>query len=218
MANLHEIQDMLNDPQIKCKQAKDVRWLSHDNAIKTLIHTCTLPSILVSLDREASENGEPTAHGLYRFMKCYKFVATAYLMSDILPHLSRLSRIFPKENVDLSLIQHCLKTTTDTINRYKDTAGPNLGKLGHVHCTELKDFNIEATNVQKEAFKLSIQCKYVEAIVKQLQDRFPHVEVLSAFSVFDPQNIPSEEDQLTTYGQDELEMLTKAYGEGPDPR
>ena len=33
MANLHEIQDMLNDPQIKCKQAKDVRWLSHDNAI-----------------------------------------------------------------------------------------------------------------------------------------------------------------------------------------
>ena len=68
---------------------------------------------------------------------------------------------------------------------------------------------VEATNVQKEAFKLSIQCKYVEAIVKQLQDRFPHVEVLSAFSVFDPQNIPSQEDQLTTYGQDELEV--------PDP-
>ena len=42
MANLHAIQELLNDPQIKCKQAKDVRWLSHDNAIKALIRS--LPS------------------------------------------------------------------------------------------------------------------------------------------------------------------------------
>ena len=80
MANLHAIQEILNDPQIKCKQAKDVRWLSHDNAIKALIRS--LPSILVSLDREASENGEPTAHGLYKFMKCYNLwlLCTCFLM------------------------------------------------------------------------------------------------------------------------------------------
>jgi len=116
MANLHAIQEVLNDPVIKCKQTKDVRWLSHDNAFKALIHS--LPSILVSLDREAAENGEPTAHGLYKFMKYYKFVACAYLLSDVLPHLSRLSRIFQKENVDLSLIQPCLKSTIDAIKKY----------------------------------------------------------------------------------------------------
>lgn len=114
MANLHAIQDILNDPQIKCKQAKDVRWLSQDNAIKALIRT--LPSILVSLEWEASENGEPTAHGLYKFMRCYKFKAKAYLLSDVLPHLNRLSQIFQKENVDLSLIKPCLKTTIDAIS------------------------------------------------------------------------------------------------------
>ena len=89
MANLHAIQEVLNDPNIKCKQAKDVRWLSHD---KALIRT--LPSLFISLDREASENNEPTAHGLLKFMKTYKFVACAYLLSDVLPHLSRLSKIF----------------------------------------------------------------------------------------------------------------------------
>ena len=99
MANL---QELLNDPQIKCKQ---VRWLSHDNAIKALIRS--LNSVLVSLDREASEKSEPTAHGLYKFMKSYKFVATPYLLSDILPHLSCLSKIFQKVNVNLSLIQPC---------------------------------------------------------------------------------------------------------------
>ena len=36
MANLHAIQEILNDPVIKCKQAKDVRWLSDDNAIRAL--------------------------------------------------------------------------------------------------------------------------------------------------------------------------------------
>lgn len=85
---------------------QDVRWLSHDNAIKALV--CSLPSVLVSLDRDVSENGEPTAHGLYKIMKCNKFVATAYLLSDVLPHLSRLSKIFQKEDVDHSLIQPCL--------------------------------------------------------------------------------------------------------------
>ena len=54
MANL---QELLNDPQIKCKQAKDVHWLSHDNAIKALIRS--LNSVLVSLDREASEKVNP---------------------------------------------------------------------------------------------------------------------------------------------------------------
>ena len=52
---------------MKCKLAKDVHWLSHDMAIKAVL--CTLPSLLVSLDREASENEEPTAHGLLKFIK-----------------------------------------------------------------------------------------------------------------------------------------------------
>ena len=100
MANLCAIQEVLDDPSIKCKLAKDVRWLSHDMAIEAML--CTLPSLLVSLDREASENDEPTAHGLLKFMKGYKFAACAYLLLDVLPHLSRLSKIFQKQNVDLS--------------------------------------------------------------------------------------------------------------------
>ena len=45
-----------------------------------MIHT--LPSLFVSLDREASEYNDPTAHGLLKFKKEYKFVAYAYLLSD----------------------------------------------------------------------------------------------------------------------------------------
>ena len=39
MVSLHSIQEVLNDPLIKHKLAKDVQWLSHDYAIKALMHT-----------------------------------------------------------------------------------------------------------------------------------------------------------------------------------
>ena len=147
MANLCAIQEVLDDPSIKCKLAKDVRWLSHNMAIKAVLRT--LPSLLVSLNREASENDEPTAHGLLKFMKGYKFVACAYLLSDVLPYLSCLSKIFQKQNVDLSLIQPCLKTTVDSIKQYETSPGPNLSKLDQVLSTDLKDFNITPTGAQK---------------------------------------------------------------------
>ena len=214
MASLHAIQEVLNDPVIKCKQAKDVRWLSHDNAIKALIRT--LPSILVSLDREASENGEATAHGLLNFMKCYKFVACTYLLSDVLPHLSRLSRIFQKENVDLTLIQPCLKTTIDAIKVYKTSPGPNLRRLNDVLTTDLKDFQIVPSDVQKEQFKSTVQDKYIQAIITGLEDRFPDVADLAAFSIFDPEKLPSTPEEFAVYGEEKLTSLLTVYAEGPN--
>lgn len=89
MSGLHSIQAILNDPAIKLKEAKDVRWLSHDAAVAALLRT--LPSLIASLDREASERGEPTVEGLLRFVKTHFFIATAHLLHKVLPHVSRLS-------------------------------------------------------------------------------------------------------------------------------
>ena len=141
-------------------------------------------------------------------MKCYKLVATVYFLSDVLPHLSRLSRIFQREDGDLSLIQPCLKTTINTISKYEDTAGPNLSRVDQVLATDLRDFDITATSTQREAFLASIQAEYIEAIVNQLQDRFPHFELLGAFSIFDPKNLPQGEEDISTYGLDSVEILS----------
>ena len=90
-------------------------------------------------------------------------VCTVYLLSDVLPHLSRLSRIFQRGDVDLSLIQPCLKTTIDTISKYKETAGPNLSRNDQVLATDLRDFDITATYTQREAFLASIQAEYIKS-------------------------------------------------------
>ena len=80
----------------------------------------------------------------------------------------------------------------------------------------MRDFDITATNTQREAFLASIQAEYIKVIVNQLQDHFPHVELLGAFSIFDPKNLPQAEEDISTYGLDSVEILSRKYSEGPD--
>ena len=69
-----------------------MRWLSHDQAVQTLRRT--LPAVLVALEREGTEKGEPVALRLVKVMKNYQFVACLNLMCEVLPHISHLSRLF----------------------------------------------------------------------------------------------------------------------------
>ena len=93
-AGLAAIQDVLGDPNLKLTQAKDVRWLSHEKSVNNL-RQC-LPSVLSSIEREASERSDAQAKGLVAFIKTHKFVASVYMQSDLVPHLASLSRAFQK--------------------------------------------------------------------------------------------------------------------------
>ena len=191
---------------IKLKEAKDVRWLSHDAAIAT-VH-CILPSLIASLEREATERGEPTAEGLVRFVKSYYFIATAHLLHKVLPHVSRLCRIFQKEDVDFTLLSPCVNATIAGVNSYTDD---QLREVESALSSELKDYNIHTTEAQKQ-----IQEKYITALVSQLKDRLPEVEELEAFSIFDPSKLPEEsaEESFAAYGKDKIELLSSRYGNG----
>ena len=86
-AGLKAIQEILDSPSLKLKHVKDHQWLSNESACQTLRRT--LPSVFASLQREASERGEPMADGLYRQMANYKCMATLSflrcLISCLLP-------------------------------------------------------------------------------------------------------------------------------------
>ena len=126
--------------------------------------------------------------------------------------ISAVSRIFQKEDVDLSLIQPCLKTTIDAIKEYLHCSGPNLSKVDHVLETDLKDFQITATATQKEAFKTNVQSVYIQGVIDHLHSRFPHVALLDAFSIFDPHTLPSDDEDLAGHGQERLEVLVETFG------
>ena len=93
----------LDTDAIQAKKAVHTRWLSHDQAITVLRRT--LSSVLTTLEREEAENDEAVARGLVSEMKTYNFIATVYLLSDVLPVLTQLNLVFQTADVDVSVIK-----------------------------------------------------------------------------------------------------------------
>ena len=211
MAGLHAIQEVLDDPVIKLKQAKDVRWLSHESAISSILRT--MQSLIVSLEREGSERDEPAAVGLVKFVRTYYFVACCKLLSKVLPHINRLSLLFQREDVDLSAIQPNLNAAIHAIEQYRDS---DVGAQQFIE-SELSKFEIDVSQAKKDEFKERVQKKYVDSVIAQLKQRFPHVDQLASFSLFDPSHLPSDHTNIGTYGDEELKVLCDLYGQGDTP-
>ena len=56
---------------------------------------------------------------------------------------------------------------------------------------------------------------YLTKLIQNLKDRFPSVEILSAFSIFNPAELPQTEAELAQYGDSELSVLLAHYSSGP---
>ena len=84
---------------VQVREGKDLRWLSWDTCVKSVRR------LLKSLLTYGRGNKNAVAAGNYKLMATYEFVATLYLMSDVLPLLTTLSTTFQADNVDLSIVQ-----------------------------------------------------------------------------------------------------------------
>jgi len=85
---LADIQDMLNEPKLKIKEVHEVRWLSVYLAVKTVYQCLDSLITFFATDKDAKSKGYVNK------MSQYDFIATTYLLMDILPVVSELSLIW----------------------------------------------------------------------------------------------------------------------------
>lgn len=64
-----------------------------------------MPAILATLAEVADVKKDPVARGLYTYCATFRFVAAVLMQADILPHLTRLSKLFQKEDVNFLAIR-----------------------------------------------------------------------------------------------------------------
>lgn len=87
------------------EEVKDTRWLSQEKAIANLQRN--LPAVLANLAEEADTQKDPMARWLYTYCATYRFVAAVLIQADILPHLTQLSKLFQKEDLNfLAISEH----------------------------------------------------------------------------------------------------------------
>lgn len=125
------------------------------------------------------------------------------MMSDVLPILSHLSKLFQKQNLDFSLIRPLVKSTVTQLKTLKTVPGVFFRQVDGVISNALKDFEIRSSS--KDDFKRNVYNKYLENLCKQIEDRFPDAGLLESFSVFDSTTWP--EEYLPGDGEEHIEEL-----------
>ena len=206
------IQTILGDPVLRLKLAKDVRWLSHQAAVDALRRS--LVPVVTSLDREAAEQSEPTACGLKTFILKYFFIAALSLFADVLPPIGKLSRIMQSSTLDFSVLQAVIDSCIKSITAQKDTPGKYMAEIDTlIEQLEEAGHHVQVTDHVRDSFESQVKKPYLELLEKNLRDRT--VEVVSAFHIFDPKQLPEDEYELYQYGLSDLDCLLEHYTSSP---
>lgn len=210
VARLTEFQKVLGDDVLKIKRAASTRWLSHDIVVNA-IRRC-MPALLASIAEEARRM-DATAIGLQSSCFTYNFVASILMLSDVLPILSRLSKIFQSDWIDASQVDGYVQSHVAAIDAQLHHPGEHLTSCHTIINSLPADFNITADNSKRYQFDDTIRKPYLRRLMDNILDRFGTSDMLIALAhVFDPCKYPTEQSQLAYYADAEIKLLSKWYG------
>ena len=152
-------------------------------------------------------------------MVTFSFLATTYLLADILPVLARLSKRFQRSQVDFTTVTDGVSITTSTLATFKSTPGPKLEKfLSQVPATPSSSQSFfymghKISDSQKQGDDFDRNRRNLnDTLVDNLKSQFPDSGIVSAFSILDPLNLPSP-TELASYGSNKIDNLPLHYGE-----
>ena len=183
MANIQEI---LDSPQLKYKEVHSVRWLSFYGALETVYRT--LDALLTYLAQAAIAHKDAKALGLKKKIMTKKFLALTYILMDIIPHVTKLSLFFQKDDLDIALVKVNIAECLRSLGELKEKPGNFESEFGqHI---SLLDVENETKTVYKGEHEIAscqdlhvsaAKRKFLEKLISNLNERFPSSDVLSAF-------------------------------------
>ncbi|KAK6182012.1 hypothetical protein SNE40_009783 [Patella caerulea] len=197
----------------KLKKACNTRWLSFGNAVSSVF--ANIPAILQTL-RELQK--DPTAFGLLKKMNNCKFIGTIYILHDVLPKLSLLSRVFQKGVINYADILPSYQYTLDSLLEIRNNKAPISKFMEDLNSTlnvlELTLSEYDSTYMYLVNLTEQYTSALSENIVKRLGSALP---VLSSFAIFNPNNVPSRtENGFGAYGVMEINILFNHFYKDSD--
>ena len=214
-ARLHRMQELVDDPHLKLKEPSATRWLSHAFAVSACRKS--FASIVIELERQATEQHDMAAKGWVKKVKTFRFAATLLLMSDVLPILVRLSKTFQRRQIIYSDVSPALSTARLSLQQLEQEDGEYLQSIP-TFLANLKAKGVDLlgnNNVEEltEQFRRNLAVPYLQALLAALTDRFPLLPVMDALSIFQPALCPlANSPDLSSYGNEKLALLLGASG------
>ena len=171
--------------------------------------------LCLALDHEAATkntDGGAKAKGILKVVKTYKFIGVVCLLCDILSALTRCSKVFQKDSIDIQQVEDMLSATTDTLEDLCEHPGLVLQDF----LTQVADSGEfqGITVAGSEDMLKNIAADFVREIRQELDKRFPASDMAvlkDLATVLDPSYLPQSQEEVRAHGQEALERLLVRY-------
>ncbi|KAK3091876.1 hypothetical protein FSP39_023354 [Pinctada imbricata] len=216
LGKLKKMQSVLEMSEIKFKQTFATRWLSFEGAVDAII--TNYDALVMCLEQEVAEDDDHTARGLLIFITDYLFLATSYFLSDVLTHLSTLSKIFQKSELDIGSFALSTSSTLASITQLENSDGLSEREF---KCKLPSNFtqgfefgpskhHIKCSDANVDRF-IKARNDYLRVLLGNLKARFQDNQIIQCFSVLTPSSLPESLEDFFVYGNDEIRKLGDLY-------
>ena len=127
---LQEVQEAMNDPQLKIRRSCETRWVSRDNVTKTVFRS--FPALLGYLTLDAFNptcSDKAKVPGLRDSLMDFEFVATLLLCRDVLPVFTNMLELFQTRDVDWCTASERLPRFRVQLAQLKESDGEHLADI-----------------------------------------------------------------------------------------
>ena len=198
-ASLKNVQTAFKEKPISMKQAKHHRWLSHEQAVSSLVRS--YKSVVVDLE-SSTISSDPVGHGLLKSLKDPNILKALLLLADVLPHVTALSLTFQRRDVNLAMVKTSVDKTLRMLDARKSTDGPWLSKESQL-TTELQISRSDGD------FNNTVRAKFLDLMITNIRERFANANIIEDLSVIDLNSTIDEVPVL--YGMTELQALAEHF-------
>ena len=129
----------------------------------------------------------------------------------MLPPLAALSRAFQKQDIHFSIVKPLVSGTKATIEALLLTPGEFFQSLPSA-LVSLSEYSVQQPSDEMAAtFKRNVYDKYLNILGNDITERFPDVNLLESFDIFNPASIPLDLSLQPSHGSDGLDVLLAKY-------
>ena len=224
---IRELTKIMNVHVKRFKKPTQVRWLSVFEAVEA-IHGA-LSVLYIALDHEAtngsgaSGEGSAKAKGLKVTIQSYKFLATLCLLKEVLHGVTRCSKVFQSDVIDIDKMDTMLTVTRQHIQSFKETDPNSLEEL-HTALAQCDQNNnplmykgIEVTkyNEQEKRAFTNLRNRFLNNLETEFNKRFQEndLRVLKDLNILlNPKKLPQTLQDMQAHGQESLERTVTFFG------
>ena len=213
-----EVQKSYDLKSLKLIKAAVTRWLSHGKAAQRVLDR--YPQLLDALSEIYDHKKEPAVQGVLQQLTTPDTVATFCFLADVLESTNSLQVFLQRAHLNLLDLPGVVDARIEVLESMReDPCRPNssFAKLeSYLEVASTKE-RIYCTRARvgvfsKERFISNVAKPFLSDLIQEIKIAFEIPDHLKGFTVFDPQKLPRARDELDTFGEDLIEMLSEFYG------